>query len=454
MRLGKRLRSLGGQKVRARADPARLDDLALASDDLMVILRDYIRPIFQHHTARNAHSGASAADAWHHDVDAEPAWQSEEPIARWAPLGSTHVLAWVAGQCAYAPAAVWDEAWPLLLPPMMTLLGAPQPSAKVHGACVAQRLLSSAPAPLLQRTGVRAMVEEALVELFHFRTDADDGPALLCATIHAQLSLLSHVTSDVQYDVLSRLVSQGVLATLAYCAPASASVPALRDASGRTAALGSARQQQVLAGMALACADMLLTRLGEASLRFWNAYMDWACAWLEHAWSATSQFPPRGAPLRDITSMVDEIVDQGTLTHAPSPSACAWDDAAKDLVDSVHACVHVTTKWIDQASGAEPGRAPLPEEVPGARAWATRLLTAACRCWCQLDALDIQNTSLSARCAAVSLDLQALCTACLDAAPWLGTEVRDALTQAVPAIVALAPARFAWLEDAARDRKS
>ena len=426
----------------------RAEDLLEATDvtydDVTCILTEYIRPIFQQQH-RDKHSygqrAASHLREWKDDTDM-PAWTRTEPNSHGhIPIGCHNVLAWLISQLnrltsssssSLAPlpgltsaakeplrtSREWDQVWPLVLPPVITWLDTPNPREKILGACIAQRLIRFAPPALLVRTGIDRLLRESVSRMLSFMTDAHRGPLVLCTAMQGRLALISRLPMDHQFDAQASLFSDAVLTALSSCAPASSSTQALLPVdSTRTATLSSPRLQQALAYTACTCAQSLLCRMGEPSLRFWNAWMDWACAWLEHALGAVhAPFPVPSAhacPARPVSDMVDEIIEHGHLksdSHGPRSAVSDWVDAGRVLLHSLHACVQATQTLVEYATDATVVDTPLPTHAPGLRVWMPRLMAAACKCSIRLQDLDIQEPPVvHTRASTLLASLQTLC---------------------------------------------
>lgn len=419
-----------------------LDTLTLSLDEVSHILSAYVRPLFQPTPRVRAETGRAAPAQAHPVWEArELAWESTAPRDGHIPLGCHNVLAWLVSHIRARHAAAWETLWPQLIPPIMSWLDTPSTPAKVRGACVARRLVLCAPPPLLERTGIGAMLDDTLAHTLPAMTDAAWGPMVLASVVHARLALVAARPSTERYAMLCTLFSQSVLTALSYCAPASASAAALVPEAAHLTTLSSARLQQVLAGTALALAPAVLDRLGEAALRFWNAWMDWCVAWADHALAAcVPPFPAR--PARPLTDLVDEVLAR-TESAAPAASAApdaeAWATAAHVLLASVLAAVRAMHTFVDLALEAPASPAPLPGAAPGLDAWAVRAVLALSKCALRLEALAItQPPTLVALSTQLQDEIRAVCAR-------LRAASLPTLTHALPRIVRGAPARLAWL---------
>ncbi|KAK5132287.1 hypothetical protein LTR08_009195 [Meristemomyces frigidus] len=89
-------------------------------------------------------------------------------------------------------ATLLEEVWPLLIPPVLTLLDDWEPNYKRQGAQLLLQLLAATPPLLLERTGLGEVFEEALLPCLTFLptiTPEQDSIALLNAAFPALLAL-------------------------------------------------------------------------------------------------------------------------------------------------------------------------------------------------------------------------------------------------------------------------
>ena len=138
---------------------AVLEEAVVSREDAMYILMQYIRPIFR----------AQNKAVWE---DEAPSWTSTHAVQGHMPLGCHNVLAWLMTRLG----PVWDEAWPLVLPPIMTWLDSSMPQAKIYGACTAYLLVRYAPRTLLSQAGLDRLLGTSLTRMLSFMTDARMGP--------------------------------------------------------------------------------------------------------------------------------------------------------------------------------------------------------------------------------------------------------------------------------------
>lgn len=442
--------------VRPSSNAVLLERIPACEDVVAHVLETYIRPIFRKaaERARVQASGRAAPGArhpvWDDDVET---WDDAQIVGGHPARGAPNVLAWCVATLGRTDAGAWERLWPHLVPPIMVLLDAPGARAKLLGACVAGNLLdpqapASVPASLLHRTGLAALLGDALTSALHHMTDAEYGAPLLSAAIRARRGLATILYPDVDatadaFDAHARLFSEGVLAALSYCAPPSASAPAQRASPGT--ALGSARLQQALAGTAARWALVLCTDLGTPVLRFWNAYMDWATGWLSQAFAGCESLacPPR----RGLSEVVTEITEgeQGEQEVIDAPD---WATAGAVLVASVEACVRSACTLTHLAAQADREQQTvatlrLPAQLPGLAAWSEQLVCASARCYVHLSELSL-DANAAASVASLKDALHALCTALLAADPILTTVRRlaDAGARRTPQRAAPAAALY------------
>ncbi|WFC93481.1 hypothetical protein MBRA1_000101 [Malassezia brasiliensis] len=349
------------------------------------VLQTYLRPLF----ARAAqHSRVQASGRAAHG--ARPlVWEDERPV--WDDgSGAPNVLAWCVHALAHGAPEAWERVWPLVVPPIMVLLDAPGAYPKLLGACVAGEMLlpeahACVPAELLRRTGLAELLDDALHSAMHHLSDAEVGAVLLSATLQTRYGLVRALYPAVDatseaFEAYMRLFSDGILAALSYCAPPSASAPALRAPPGT--ALGSARLQHSLAGVACAW--------------FWNAFLDWAAGWIAHAFEATTSMDT--APQRSMTSVVNEITQQDTVGDEKPVSGVAhdWAEAAHVLLASVLQTLHAVQAMValaaevDAAPPAPPALA-IPTQLPGLHTYANEVVCASAQCYVSLTSLDVRD---------------------------------------------------------------
>lgn len=363
------------------------------------VLEAYLRPLF---AQAAQHSRVQASGRAAHG--ARPlVWEDEKPV--WDDgSGAPNVLAWCVHTLARGAPDAWERVWPLVVPPIMVLLDAPGAYPKLLGACVAGEMLlpeahARVPTELLRRTGLAELLDDALHGAMHHLSDAEMGAVLLSATLQTRYGLVRalHPAVDATpeaFEAYMRLFSDGVLAALSYCAPPSASAPALRAPPG--AALGSARLHHALAGVACAWACVLCPVLGTPALQFWNAFLDWAAGWIAHAFEATASLDT--APRRSMTSVVNEITQQDAVGGEAPVSGVAhdWAEAAHVLLASVlqtlrgvQAMVALAAE-VDAVPPAPPGLA-IPARLPGLHTYANEVVCASAQCYVSLTSLDVRG---------------------------------------------------------------
>ncbi|SMQ54264.1 unnamed protein product [Zymoseptoria tritici ST99CH_3D7] len=102
---------------------------------------------------------------------------------------SLDILRWVVNRL---DSKIIAEVWPLVIPPILTLIDDHQPQYKTIGASLLDCLLKSTPPPLLSRTGLGEVFEDALLPCLTFTpplTPIDEAIPLLQATYRALLTL-------------------------------------------------------------------------------------------------------------------------------------------------------------------------------------------------------------------------------------------------------------------------
>ena len=165
-------------------------------------------------------------------------------------LGCVNVLAWCLENLSLETESVWANVWPLIVPPLLTLLEHPQPRFRTRGSQIVHALLSrptlaegeakrcqsAVLGQLLVRTGIGSLLERALhVNLTYIHDEA--YAAGLVAHSMAALRRLVVLTTDPivfvdhgegggdaeagdcgqrRMESLFNLISEGVLSTWSY----------------------------------------------------------------------------------------------------------------------------------------------------------------------------------------------------------------------------------------------
>ncbi|SPO24652.1 uncharacterized protein UTRI_01618_B [Ustilago trichophora] len=134
-------------------------------------------------------------------------------------LGCVNVLAWCMDNLQLKSEGDWSSVWPLVVPPLLTLMEHPQPRFRVRGAVLAHRLLlwpslnqdgddgdgpdvsrrETALANMLIRTGIGSLLEQALHVNLTFIHDETYAPSLLSHSIGALRQLILITTHPIAY---------------------------------------------------------------------------------------------------------------------------------------------------------------------------------------------------------------------------------------------------------------
>ncbi|WFC98713.1 RING-type E3 ubiquitin transferase [Malassezia yamatoensis] len=388
---------------------------------ITTILQSYIRD----HFAKAAQStrvnelGRAASEA------PVRSWDEDEPIWKRDPSVSS-VLGWcVHAMAQMASPLIWERVWPLVIPPVMMMLEAPGAYPKLLGVCVACHMLdttamSPVPVDLLRRTGLTGVLNDALRNAMHHFSDAHYGAMLLSGTLKAKNFLAVQLyprtgASAEAFESHMQLFTKGCLEALAYCAPASVSALALRAPPGP--ALGSARLQQSLAGTSSVWIRILCDQLGPPLLQYWNAYVDWAIAWISEAFSACTSL--ESAPYRSMTTVVDQITGVDDETHdsngADTHMSQNWTEAAEALLSCVSLSVRGVDSYINlvKASNTQDTHSHhigIPQQFPNLSRWTNKLVCACARCYIHLT--EISKNSHPKWQHAITTILQDLSTLC------------------------------------------
>ncbi len=138
-------------------------------------------------------------------------------------LGCVNVLSWCVGNLQLGTGSDWSSVWPLIVPPLLTLLEHQQPRFRLRGTLLVHRLLLRPSTPsilpdgegeneqhsirrsgmilgrLLIRTGIGSLLERALHVNLTFIHDEQYAPALLSHSIGALRQLILLTTHPVFY---------------------------------------------------------------------------------------------------------------------------------------------------------------------------------------------------------------------------------------------------------------
>lgn len=233
-------------------------------------------------------------------------------------LGCTNVLSWCLDAVRLESESDWSAVWPLIVPPLLTLLEHAQPRFRLRGSVLVHRLLLRPTAAeqgadggkgrrqavlgaLLVRTGIGSLLERALHVNLTYVDDERYAPALLHHSIGALRQLILLTTRPIAYvqpthaphevaargtaspgeaqddcgkrcmEALLRLVSEAVLSTWSYLP-----LPAAGTRLGRELVRVTCAAYVVLADdLAPPCGG-----LGGVA-RFLDVSLDWICrSWL------------------------------------------------------------------------------------------------------------------------------------------------------------------------------
>ncbi|WFD33342.1 RING-type E3 ubiquitin transferase [Malassezia cuniculi] len=372
-----RSQQAAAKRSKAQAALGRLTaDVKLTED----VLSHYIKPQFSARAARSRVSASGRAKA---HSEEHPVWDMSEDDSL-AP-GACNVLGWCIDAMKGCALSEWERVWPLLVPPVMVLLDDADLHAKIKGVQAALALVEAAPSALLQRTGIDALLDDALAHAFYHLGEAPYGPPLLRVAGVARIGLASLNDTHKRFDMHSTVYADGVLAALSYCGPAAAAAPALipddvRAGTARMPTITSPRLQQVLAGSAVVLAIQLAQTMELGVLRFWSATMEWCNTWIDNAFSACTDAFPR-AQTTSLTALVDQATgDQGC---EDAKATCGgdddgWPEAGDVLVESVCAAALLANTLFQLALDDQP-----PTRFPGLD-WGKPLLVAISKCWIRL----------------------------------------------------------------------
>lgn len=134
-------------------------------------------------------------------------------------LGCVNVLSWCMDNLQLRSEGDWNGVWPLLVPPLLTLMEHAQPRFRLRGAVLAHRLLlrpslhrdgddddgldvrrmGTALAKILIRTGIGSLLEQALHVNLTYIHDETYAPLLLSHSIGALRQLIFLTTHPITY---------------------------------------------------------------------------------------------------------------------------------------------------------------------------------------------------------------------------------------------------------------
>ncbi|SPO22940.1 uncharacterized protein UTRI_01618 [Ustilago trichophora] len=134
-------------------------------------------------------------------------------------LGCVNVLSWCMDNLKLRSEGDWNDVWPLLVPPLLTLMEHAQPRFRLRGAVLAHRLLlrpslhqdgddddgpevrrmGTALAKILIRTGIGSLLEQALHVNLTYIHDETYAPSLLSHSIGALRQLILLTTHPITF---------------------------------------------------------------------------------------------------------------------------------------------------------------------------------------------------------------------------------------------------------------
>ncbi|KZP00296.1 hypothetical protein CALVIDRAFT_510353 [Calocera viscosa TUFC12733] len=214
---------------------------------LELVLKEHIKPLFQAtpHPQINLDSGRklphqAGGNAAAQDFYEDQTWKTKG-------LGCWNVLTWCV---EHMLPESFQDMWPLLVPPIMTLMDDWEATFRIKGILVVDELLKQTDGQLLKRTGVDKLLFASLENSFS-QLHTPQTPQLLFDAIRCYTVLTTRVTapeSEERFNRLSDGISKGVLNAWSY------------------AGSDVATMQSAAEGLAL-----LVTELGIGSVRFLKA---------------------------------------------------------------------------------------------------------------------------------------------------------------------------------------
>ncbi|QRW05517.1 short chain dehydrogenase [Ceratobasidium sp. AG-Ba] len=159
-------------------------DRTTASQVLLV----HLKPIFQ----GAVHPGVrqDTGRAQQNPLDVQNMYD-EQPW-KFHGIGSWNTLAWV---LSHLESDSFESLWPLIIPPLLTLVDDYDPAYKIRGIAVTNALLQRISASLLHRTGIDELLFKALQSALQNLT-SDQSPTLLRAAMPCYLSLTNLVLNE------------------------------------------------------------------------------------------------------------------------------------------------------------------------------------------------------------------------------------------------------------------
>ncbi|KAF9520981.1 hypothetical protein BS47DRAFT_1335069 [Hydnum rufescens UP504] len=125
-------------------------------------------------------------------------------------LGCWNVIRW---SVIHMQREDFELLWPLLIPPLMTLLDDYDPPFKIRGIEIAHEMLRKVDANLINRTGISTLLSSSLTNAFAFMT-APETPQLLVAAVPCYQDLIYLTTSEgseQRFEKLCELMTSAII---------------------------------------------------------------------------------------------------------------------------------------------------------------------------------------------------------------------------------------------------
>ncbi|KZT60838.1 hypothetical protein CALCODRAFT_480483 [Calocera cornea HHB12733] len=180
-----------------------------------LVLKEHIKPLFQAtpHPQVNLDSGRKLP----HQAGGNSAAQDfyEDQVWKRKGIGCWNTLWWCV---EHLPTDSFQDMWPLLVPPIMTMMDDWQPQYRIKALRIVDNLLERADAQLLKRTGIDTLLFTSLENSFS-QLHTPETPRLLFEAIRCYILLTSRVTapdSEERFNRVSDAISKGVLNAWSY----------------------------------------------------------------------------------------------------------------------------------------------------------------------------------------------------------------------------------------------
>ncbi|KAF8708166.1 Tti2 family, partial [Rhizoctonia solani] len=170
------------------------------------VLNDYIKPLFQASVHPGVHLDTGRMK---HNAISVQSMYDEQPW-KVKGSGSWNILVWVLWSINENDIEIL---WPLIIPPLLTLLDDYKSNYKIRGVEVTNALLKKAPSSLLRRTGVDELLFKSLRGALQNLT-SDSSPELLCTAMPCYLTLVDLVlpNDDLnRYAKLTELITDVII---------------------------------------------------------------------------------------------------------------------------------------------------------------------------------------------------------------------------------------------------